>query len=223
MKKQLIYAVDDEKSICDLYEASYSMAGFDCRTFLDSSSFYAKLKDEKPDLIILDIMMPGEDGMTILSRLQSNDEYKNIPVILVSAKVNETDKVNGLNSGASDYLAKPFGVLELIARTKANLRKIPSLTPKVGYKNLYIDESHHQIMLNDSMIKLSEKEYQLLSYFIRHANTVLSKNILLNDVWGIDVAIETRTLDMFVSKLRRKLEGSKVNIDTIRGVGYILR
>lgn len=222
--KQCIYAIDDEKSIRDLYEASFEMAGFECVTFPSATSFYEALSKRTPDLILLDIMMPGEDGMMILSRLQNSKSYQNIPVIMVSAKGRETDKVSGLNGGASDYLAKPFGILELIARVKANLRKHAEQVRKDdNYLDLSIDEIQHLILLKDTPLSLSEKEYQLLSYLIRHNNVALSKDTLMNDVWGMDIAIETRTVDMFISKLRKKIETSDATIETIRSIGYILK
>lgn len=222
--KQCIYAVDDEKSIRDLYEASFEMAGFDCVTFEGAPSFYEAIARKKPDLILLDIMMPGEDGMMILERLQNSKSYKNIPVIMVSAKGRETDKVTGLNCGASDYLAKPFGILELIARVKANLRKHHEEKEESNhYLDLKVDEEKHVILLKDTTLSLSEKEYQLLSYLISHNNIALNKDTLMNDVWGMDVAVETRTVDMFISKLRRKIEKSQASIETIRSIGYILK
>lgn len=222
--KQCIYAVDDEKSIRDLYEASFEMAGFDCVTFEGAPSFYEAIARKEPDLILLDIMMPGEDGMMILERLQNSKSYKNIPVIMVSAKGRETDKVTGLNCGASDYLAKPFGILELIARVKANLRKHHEEKEESNhYLDLKVDEEKHVILLKDTTLSLSEKEYQLLSYLISHNNIALNKDTLMNDVWGMDVAVETRTVDMFISKLRRKIEKSQASIETIRSIGYILK
>lgn len=219
---EIIYALDDEQSILELYQATFSMSGYQCRTFADVPSFYAALKEQKPSLILLDIMLPGEDGLSILRRLQESDETKDIPVIMVSAKGAETDKVLGLNSGACDYLAKPFGVLELVARVKANLRKSHSQTT-LEYKDLAIDEKGHQILLKGTPLVFSETEYSLLCYLILHSRTVLSKDVIMADVWGMDQIVETRSLDMFISHLRKKLASSSAIIETVRSVGYVLK
>ncbi len=218
---QLIYCVDDEESIRTLYEEALPMGGFRCVTFPDASSFYQTLKDQKPDLILLDIMLPGMSGMELLKTLMEG-EYSSIPVILVSAKSKETDKVKGLNEGACDYLSKPFGIMELIARINANLRKCAK-TDSFTYKEFAIVPSLHEIKMNGESLSLSLKEYDLLSYFLLHPSLVISKDQLLRDVWGIDAEIETRTLDMFVSRLRKKIVSSSVNIETVRGLGYLLR
>lgn len=219
---EIIYALDDEQSILELYQATFSMSGYPCKTFADVPSFYAALKEQKPSLILLDIMLPGEDGLSVLKRLQENEETKDIPVIMVSAKGAETDKVLGLNLGASDYLAKPFGVLELVARVKANLRKFhPQAT--LEYKDLVIDEKGHQILLKGTPLVLSETEYSLLKYLILHSRTVLSKDVIMADVWGMDQIVETRSLDMFISHLRKKLATSSAIIETVRSVGYVLK
>ncbi len=221
MEKQLIYCVDDEESIRILYEEALPMGGYECVSFPDASTFWNALKKKQPDLIILDIMLPGMDGMALLKNIIES-EYASIPVIMVSAKNKETDKVKGLNEGAADYLSKPFGVMELLARIKANLRKI-SKTDTLKYKELTLNRQHHEISLNDEILHLSLKEYDLLAYFIENVDKALSKEELLSNIWGIDCSIETRTIDMFVSRLRKKVAGSSVSIETVRGLGYIMR
>lgn len=217
---RLIYCVDDEKDIRSLYEEALPMGGFRVKCFEDGVSFYGALKEEKPDLIVMDIMLPGDDGMSLLRNLKTS-EYSSIPVIMVSAKDSEVDKVKGLNEGAADYLSKPFGVMELIARINANLRKVEEGC--LSYKSLSIHVDTHEIFLSEKKMVLSLKEYELLAYFIENPAKTLSKEELLRSVWGITAEIETRTLDMFVSRLRKKLIGSDVEIQTIRSVGYILR
>ncbi len=221
MEKQLIYCVDDEESIRILYEEALPMGGYGCVSFPDASTFWNALKKKQPDLIILDIMLPGMDGMALLKNIIES-EYASIPVIMVSAKNKETDKVKGLNEGAADYLSKPFGVMELLARIKANLRKI-SKTDTLKYKELTLNRQHHEISLNNEILHLSLKEYDLLAYFIENVDKALSKEELLSNIWGIDCSIETRTIDMFVSRLRKKVAGSSVSIETVRGLGYIMR
>ncbi len=221
MKKQLIYCVDDEESIRALYEEALPMGGYECLSFPDASTFWNALKKKQPDLIILDIMLPGMDGMALLKNLMESP-YSSIPVIMVSAKGKETDKVKGLNEGASDYLSKPFGIMELLARIKANLRKIVK-TDVVKYKELTLNKQQHEISLNDEALHLSLKEYDLLAYFLENVDKALSKEELLSNIWGIDCSIETRTIDMFVSRLRKKIAASTISIETVRGLGYIMR
>ena len=221
MEKQLIYCVDDEESIRALYEEALPMGGYECLSFPDVSSFWNALKRKQPDLIILDIMLPGMDGMALLKNIMES-EFSSIPVIMVSAKGKETDKVKGLNEGASDYLSKPFGVMELLARIKANLRKCAKVDT-IEYKELTLNKSQHEISLNEENLHLSLKEYDLLAYFLTHINKAISKEELLTKVWGVECSIETRTIDMFVSRLRKKLNGSSISIETVRGLGYIMR
>ncbi len=218
---KLIYCLDDEESIRSLYEEALPLGGFSCLTFADASSFYRALKEKKPDLVLLDIMLPDMSGMDIL-KMMKGGEFSSIPVIFVSAKGSETDKVKGLNEGADDYLSKPFGVMELIARINANLRK-SAKSENPSYKELQVDSSLHEIRLNGESLSLSNKEYDLLSYFIFHPVIVISKDQLLKEIWGIDADIETRTLDMFVSRIRKKIASSSANIETVRGLGYILK
>lgn len=219
--ERLIYCLDDEESIRALYEEALPMGGFSCRTFEDASSFYQALKEKKPDLVLLDIMLPDSSGMDVLKMMKSGG-FSSIPVIFVSAKDAETDKVKGLNEGADDYLTKPFGVMELIARINADLRK-EGKSDTYSYKELSVVSSLHEIRLNDLPLTLSNKEYDLLSYLISHSTNLVTKDELLKEVWGICADIETRTLDMFISRLRKKIASSSSSIVTIRGLGYILK
>lgn len=220
MNKQLIYCVDDEESIRSLYEEALPMGGYLCRTFGDAFSFYEALSKEKPDLVILDVMLPKEDGFSVLRHLLEKG-YSPLPIIMVSAKGSETDRVKGLNEGAYDYIVKPFGVMELLARVKANLRKGggSSLT---SYKDLSLARDRHEITLNGAPLSLSLKEFELLAYFIENPAKALSKEELLLKVWGVDCELETRTLDMFVSKIRKHLLDGEAAIKTLRGLGYML-
>lgn len=217
-----IYAVDDEQALRDLYAMALGMSGMECETFANGHALFAALASQAPDLILLDIMLPGMIGLEILERLKSSPAYQNIPVIIVSAKGSEMDKVTGLNSGADDYLEKPFGVMELTARIKANIRK-KAPAPAFVYKDLSWNRDAREISLGGSPISLTLTEYLLLSYFLEHVGIALTKETLLHDVWGISCDVETRTLDIHISKLRKKIQGSQATIQTIRGVGFRLQ
>lgn len=226
MSVPCIACVDDESSIRDLYSASLPLGGYSPWPLSSGKELFELLKTKRPNLIVLDLMLGGEDGFQILSLLKSNADYASIPVIIVSAKGGEMDKVKGLNLGADDYLAKPFSIMELLARIKANLRKInPGLEGQIiTYADLKLDKKTHEITLKSKALALSAKEYDLLSYFLSHPKQSLSKDDLLTNVWDYSTSgVETRTLDIHVSKLRAKLKGSEAAIETIRGIGYILR
>jgi two-component system alkaline phosphatase synthesis response regulator PhoP len=210
---------------------------FDCRCFDKGESFFIELEkavsDGKknapsayvPDIILLDIMLPGDDGFTILSRLKANDLTAHIPVIIVSAKGDELSKVKGLNMGANDYMAKPFGVLEFTARIKANLRKNNKTTGgSIAYKDIVIDFTKHQITINGKQIHTTLKEFNLLCLLCENAENVQKREAIFNEVWGESYIGETRTLDIHIKFLRNKLAEaeSKAVIQTVRGVGYML-
>jgi two-component system alkaline phosphatase synthesis response regulator PhoP len=222
--KQIIYAVEDDASIQELY--TYLLENeFDCCCFDNGRSFFDALTRGTPDLILLDIMLPGDDGFTILSRLKENKSTSHIPVIMVSAKGGEVSKVKGLNMGADDYIAKPFGVLELVARIKANLRKNgKNAAERTVYKDITIEYSKHCIIVNGERIQTTLKEYNLLCLLCLNAEKVQEREIIFNEVWGNNFVGETRTLDFHIKELRKKLaeNGSGAAIKTIRGVGYML-
>ena len=222
--KQTIYAVEDDAAIQELY--AYALeSDFDCRCYHDSESFFEALAAGSPDLVILDVMLPGDDGFAILSRLKENKSTSHIPVIMVSAKGEEVSKVKGLNMGADDYIAKPFGVMELVARIKANLRKSgkPTVESTV-YKDIVIDYPKHRILMNGIHVQTTLKEYNLLCLLCENAEQVQNRETIFTEVWGDSFVGETRTLDIHIKELRKKLveTGSKATIQTIRGVGYML-
>ena len=222
--KQIIFAVEDDAALQELY--SYSLENeFDCRCFDDGESLFDALAEKLPDLFLLDIMLPGDDGFAILSGLKADKTLSHIPVIMVSAKDDEVTKVRGLNMGADDYISKPFGVLELVARIKANIRKkARESVENTEYKDIVIDHAKHSVIVNSQNIQLTLKEYNLLHLLCENAEKVQSRETIFKEVWEDSFVGETRTLDIHIKELRKKLAeaGSKAAIQTIRGVGYML-
>lgn len=219
----MIYYVEDEKNIRELVEYALLANGFEIRCFADGVSFWQGLREEKnSELILLDIMLPGENGMEILHRLKENAATKDIPVIMVTAKGSEYDKVLGLDSGADDYIAKPFGMMELVSRIKAVLRrtKKEEVDTDLSYQDIRICNASHKVFVRDEEVELTKKEYNLLSYLIRNQGVVLTRDQLLNSIWGYDFDGETRTVDVHVRSLRQKLGNAGDCVTTVRGIGY---
>lgn len=219
-----VFVVEDDDSIRGLYEIAFQDK-FDCKSFVRAEDMFEALKKETCDIIILDLMLPGMDGLTALSKLKENIDTKNIPVIIASAKGDENIKVRGLDAGADDYLAKPFGMLELIARVKANLRKTGAKKSDddiISYGDIKINNAEHIVYVNDNIVPLTLKEYNLLSLLMKNIDCVVSREVILNQVWDYDYVGETRTLDMHIKSLRSKIGEftDKQYITTIRGVGY---
>ncbi len=219
---KLIYAVDDEESIREVYRFALSGAGFEPRCFSCWEELADALKSELPRLIILDIMLDGADGYEILKKLRDNANTADIPVIMVSAKNTEIDKVKGLNLGADDYLAKPFGVMELVARINAKLRSAKVKPAVYEYKDIIIDDNAHTVTVGGKNEKLTLKQYELLKLLVINAQKVMRRDELLDAVWGVDYG-ETRTLDIHIGDLRKILSASAAELSTIRGVGYLLK
>jgi len=225
--KKVIFVVEDDLAIQELY--TYSLENeYECRPFSEGESFFKALSTEKPDLILLDVMLPGDDGFNILSKLKAEKSTSFIPVIMVSAKGEEISKVRGLNMGADDYIAKPFGVMELAARIKANLRKSlrgdKLIIENIVYKDIVIDSSKHIITVKNNPIQTTLKEFNLLRLLLENAEKVCKREDIFEEVWGNSYIGETRTLDIHIKELRRKLNEaeSKSEIQTIRGVGYMI-
>ena len=225
--KKTIYVVEDDTAIQELY--SYSLENeFNCFCFGEGEPFFKAISNDKPDLILLDVMLPGEDGFKILSKLKSDKATSLIPVIMVSAKGEELSKVKGLNMGADDYIAKPFGVMELGARIKANLRKVSAsnklIIENVTYKDIVIDSTKHKVTVKDKTIQTTLKEFNLLRLLCENKEKVCRREEIFEEVWGDSYIGETRTLDIHIKELRKKLVEAKseTTIQTIRGVGYML-
>lgn len=215
----LIYAVDDETSIREVYRYALISAGFTPECFSCGEELFIAIEKSLPKLIILDIMLDGEDGYEILSRLKASPKTANIPVIMVSAKTTEIDKVRGLDLGADDYISKPFGVLELIARIKAKLRKTIPVANVISYKGITINDDERTVTINGKVKELTLKQYELLKLLVSEPQKVLPRDDILDKVWGENYG-ETRTLDIHVGALRKIIADSGAKIATVRGVGY---
>ena len=218
----MIYCVEDDQSIRDLMLYTLNAAGFAASGFPDSVPFWDAMKQETPELILLDIMLPGEDGISILKELKASPITRNIPVIMATAKDSEYDKVIGLDLGADDYLSKPFGMMEMVSRIKAVLRRT---TPKeeavvLMQGGITMNTVKHQVSINDKPVTLTLKEYELLRTFMENVGKAFSREQLLSSIWGIDFVGETRTVDVHIGTLRTKLGSCGSLITTVRGVGY---
>lgn len=218
----MIYCVEDERNIRELLVYTLGTTGFEAKGIRDGKELKKALKEELPELILLDIMLPGEDGYSILEKLKNNQETKDIPVIMVTAKEAEYDKVRGLDSGADDYITKPFGMMEFIARVKAVLRRVSKQSGKkeYTYKGLTIHVERHQVFDGERQVELTLKEFELLRYLMENQGIVLSRDQILEKIWGYEYAGETRTVDVHIRTLRQKLGESGFLIETVRGVGY---
>ncbi len=220
----LIYILEDDKNIQEIESYAIKGNGYDVRAFDDAQAFDRGMQERKPDLLLLDVMLPGEDGLSVLKRIRSNKDTKELPVILVTAKDSEIDTVRGLDLGADDYLTKPFGVMELVSRIKAIMRRIrPSSDDAVlRYKNIYLNQDRRICLVDGENVELTYKEYELLRMFLFNLGIVLTREIIMETVWGTDFAGESRTVDMHIRTLRKKLKEAGSLIITVRNVGYKL-
>lgn len=217
----MIYCVEDDNAIRDLMLYTLGASGFQAKGFPDSTFFWQAMIEEKPELILLDIMIPGEDGITVLKRLRAASATANIPVIMATAKGSEFDKVIGLDTGADDYLVKPFGMMEMIARIKAVMRRTAPKTDRVlTCGDIVLDEIRHIVTVDGKQVVLTLKEYELLKLLMENAGQVFTRDILLSRIWGQDYLGETRTVDVHIGTLRTKLAKGGEKIETVRGVGY---
>lgn len=220
----LIYILEDDKNIQEIEAYAIKGNGYDVRVFDDAKSFDRGMQERKPDLLLLDIMLPKEDGLSVLKRLRSNSDTEELPVILVTAKSSEIDTVKGLDLGADDYITKPFGVMELMSRIKAILRRIKPASGDMvlKYKNIYLDQDRRLCLVEGENVELTFKEYELLWLFLSNLGIVLTREMIMGTVWGTDFAGESRTVDMHIKTLRQKLKKAGSMIVTVRNVGYKL-
>ncbi len=218
----MIYCVEDDSSIRDLVVYTLNVSGFEAEGFPESISFWEAMSAKRPQLVILDIMLPGEDGITILKKLREIPTTADIPVIMATAKGSEYDKVIGLDLGADDYLSKPFGMMEMLSRIKAVLRRVSPRDDRavLSYGDITLDKARHVVSVSGREVTLTLKEFDLLALFMENVGRVFSRDQLLASVWGTDYIGETRTVDVHIGTLRTKLGGSGDAIRTVRGVGY---
>ena len=221
----MIYCVEDDHSIRDLMIYTLTIAGFEAKGFADSVQFWEAMQaGEQPELILLDIMLPGEDGITILKKLRAAGSTAAIPVIMATAKGSEYDRVIGLDLGADDYLCKPFGMMEMVSRIRAVLRRTSMSEHKnyLSYGAITMDQSRHVVLVDGREVSLTLKEYDLLKLLLEHTGLVFTRDQLLSSVWDQDYSGETRTVDVHIGTLRTKLGEGGEAIRTVRGVGYRL-
>lgn len=217
----MIYCVEDERNIRELLVYTLHSTGFTAKGLENGEQLYEALEKEIPELILLDIMMPGEDGYTVLEKIKAMPEVKDVPVIMVTAKGAEFDKVKGLDMGADDYITKPFGMMEFISRVKAVLRRGgPRTEEELVHGSIQLKIKRHEVLEHGRKVELTLKEFELLRYLMENRGIVLNRDQLLTRIWGYDFDGETRTVDVHVRTLRQKLGESGSCIETVRGVGY---
>ena len=219
--KHSVYIVEDDASIRELEIYALKNSEFEVTGFESGKSLMAQLEIKVPDIILLDIMLPEEDGLAILSTIRQTGAYADIPVIMVTAKTSEIDAVKGLDLGADDYITKPFGVMELVSRVKAVLRRSAKKVKTVlVYKNIELDENKHTVLVDGAEVDLTYKEYEILKHLIRNNGIVLTRDRLMEIVWGYNFEQGNRTVDVHIQSLRKKLGTAGEHIKTIRNVGY---
>lgn len=220
----MIWCVDDDDTIREIEVYTLEKTGFSARGFADGASMLAALEKDMPELIVLDIMLPGEDGIAILKKLRAAPEHRDIPVIMATAKGTEMDKISGLDLGADDYLCKPFGVMEMVARVKAVLRRARKDAPagELNVGGIILRENEHTVLAGGKRVELTHKEFRMLSVMMKNPNIVFSRDRLMSEVWGLDYVGESRTVDVHVKTLRQKLGPAGKQIKTVIGAGYRL-
>ena len=220
----MIWCVEDDSSIRDIEVYALTSTGFDARGFEDGDSFWDALHTQKPDLVVLDVMLPGKDGVSLLKLMKSSDDFRDIPVIMATAKGTEYDKIQSLDLGADDYLVKPFGIMEMVSRVKAVLRRCKPMVDNKSFKleGLVLNPTEHTVTVDGERVILTFKEYELLHLFLSQPGVAFTREQLLSNVWNAEYLGETRTVDMHIRTLRQKLGNYGHIIETVRNVGYRL-
>ena len=222
----MILLLEDDDSIRKLVEYALDSQNMTCRGFAKPSYFWSEMRSSRPDLILLDIMLPEEDGISVLKKLKSNETTRHIPVIMLTAKTTEYDTVIGLETGADDYIPKPFGIMELVARIKAVLRRYEAVSAEkdslLECGKIRLSKAKHQVFCGENEIFLTVKEFDLLCILLENKGNIITREQLLSKIWKTDIDVETRTVDVHIRYLRKKLNDENI-IETIRGVGYRIK
>lgn len=219
----LIYIVEDDSSIREIETIALRNSSYMVCAFEKAKDFYKKMDEITPDLVLLDIMLPDENGYDILKKLRANPATRRLPIIMVTAKTTEMDMIRGLDDGADDYIKKPFSIMELITRVKALLRRTENTEAKtLQIENIRVDHEKHQVFVDDRQVELTYKEYELLRYLMTNRAIVLSREAIMRQVWGTEFEGESRTVDMHIKTLRQKLGSAGSRIRTVRNVGYVI-
>ncbi len=222
----MIYLLEDDDSIRKLVEYALDSQNMSCMGFANPSDFWTEIKNEKPDLILLDIILPEEDGISVLKKLKAEEKTRHIPVIMLTAKTTEYDTVLGLETGADDYIPKPFGIMELVARIKAVLRRYDAVSQAedtlLECGKIRLSKAKHQVFCGDEEIFLTVKEFDLLYILLENRGNIITREQLLSKIWKTEADVETRTVDVHIRYLRKKLNDENI-IETIRGIGYRIK
>ena len=220
----MIWCVEDDSSIRDIEVYALTSVGFEAKGFEDGDSFWNALQTEQPDLVVLDVMLPGKDGVTLLKLMKGSEQFREIPVIMATAKGSEYDKIQSLDLGADDYLVKPFGIMEMVSRVKAVLRRCKPVkeTKLLKLDGLVLNPDEHTVTVDGERLVLTYKEYELLHLFLSQPGIAFTREQLLSSVWNTEYLGETRTVDMHIRTLRQKLGEYGNLIETVRNVGYRL-
>lgn len=218
----MIYFIEDDKSIAYVIKKTLENASYQYQWFSESKAFYEALENQKPNLILLDLMLGEENGLDLLMDLKKNPRYSDVPIIIISALSSEMDVVTGLDLGADDYIKKPFGVLELLSRINNKLRHLKE--NELKYHDLVLKLDKRMALLNEQTLNLTYKEFEIVKILVEKRDQAVSRQVLLNQVWGLDLALETRTIDMHIKSIRQKMSdiGSKTQIISVRSIGYRL-
>ena len=220
----MIYIVEDDAAIRELEQYALQSSGYEVQGFDRSEPFWQAMRTTQPELVILDVMLPGEDGYSILKKLRNTPSLRKLPIIMVTAKSSEMDTVRGLDCGADDYITKPFGIMEFLSRIRAALRRsAPEEKPNVfSFHEIQMDNARHNVTVNGITLELTYKEYSLLRLLLQNIELVVTRETILQVVWGTDISVESRTVDMHIRTLRKKLGDAGRYIRTVRKVGYKL-
>ena len=220
----MIYIVEDDAAIRELEQYALQSSGYEVQGFDTSEPFWQAMRTTEPELVILDVMLPGEDGFSILKKLRNTPSLRRLPIIMVTAKSSELDTVRGLDCGADDYITKPFGIMEFLSRVRAALRRsAPEEKSNVyAFHEILLDNARHSVTVNGAHVDLTYKEYSLLRLLLENTNLVVTRETILQVVWGTDISVESRTVDMHIRTLRKKLGDAGRYICTVRKVGYKL-